>query len=153
MASVQNQCEDAFVTAIQALSVTGVTSSEIVARRWPWAETTNGKSGIIHRGITVHPRGWQKAKGTNVREDVGYGVGMTLCLPGDLAGTSNRDVAPAILDAIHDKLVEDRISITLTGGNFLTVTWDFEQLQVPKEFFNWEVSTMTAWCWVRRSRT
>lgn len=153
MASVQKECEDAIVTAVQALSLTGVTSLEIAARRRPFCPTIGGVSGYIHRGITIHPAGRRKSIGSNEREDVGYGVGITLCLPEDHSSTTNRDTAAAMLDSIHDKLVEDRITITLSGANFLTVKWEFRQVQVPKEFFNWDASAMVAWCWVRRSRT
>ena len=151
MASIQKQCEDAIVTVIQDLNLTGITDSEIMARRSPWKE---GTPPHPHgRGFVIHPVSPTKSIGTNVREDVGYGVGIFLAWPSDQSGTSNRDTVPLWLETVFDKIVEDRISITLTGGTFLTVTWEFGQLQIPKEFFAYETSQMVARCWVRRTRT
>lgn len=151
MASIQKQCEDAIVTAIHGLSLTGLSNSEVVARRGPWKEGVPPHPP--QRGVTVYPVQAVAGMGTNEREDVGYGVGILACVPSDQAGTTNRDKLPLWFETIFDKLVEDRITVTLTGGNFLTVTWEFGQMQVPKEFFAYEISSMIARCWVRRSRT
>lgn len=147
--SIQKQCEDAIVTTISALSLTGVGTGEVVARRQPFVEGGHPPQ----RGITVFPVPPLRGMGTNVREDVGYGVGVMVVMPEALSGEAERDVSPAILETIFDKFVEDRLSITLTGATFLTVTWEPGRLQVPKEFYAYDISDAVFRCWVRRTRT
>jgi hypothetical protein len=147
--SIQKQCEDAIVTTITNLSLTGVATGEVVARRWPVVEGNHPPQ----MGIVVHPVPPTRGIGTNEREDVGYGVGITVFKAGDLAGYDNRDLVLTWLETIFDKLVEDRLSISLTGGTFLTITWEFGDVQVPKAMHDYERSSMVARCWVRRTRT
>lgn len=153
MASIQKECEDAFVTTIQGLDLTGVTDAEIVARRDPFQRDGSGKIVSIHRGITIHPVPESERAGTNEREEVGYGVGITMVVPYDHSGTTNRDVIPAWRSAIRRKIIRDTITITESGANFCDLTWEHGRISVPREMHQWEVSTMVGRCWVRQTRT
>ena len=153
MASIQKECEDSIVTTIQALGLTGITSAEIVARRSPWCETVSGQQGYIHRGITIYPVPELERHGTNEREEIGFGVGIAMIVPGDHAGTTNRDLIPTWRSTIRRKIIRDTITITESGANFCDLTWEHGRLSLPREFFNWELSDMVARCWVRQTRT
>jgi hypothetical protein len=150
--SVQKQCEDAVVAVIQTLSLTGLQASEIVARRRPWHVTGSG-SVIIHRGITIHPVEETEAPGTNEREDIGYGVGVTMIVPTNMGLTDGRDTVYAWREAIRRKLYHDVLPITLTNGLYLQTKVSHNQLVAPKEADAYEISSLLVRCWMREKRT
>lgn len=150
--SVQKQCEDAVIAAIKTLNLTGVQEAEIVARRRPWRVLGDG-SVEMFRGITVHPIEETEAPGTNEREDIGYGVGVTMVVPSDLKLTEGRDKVYAWREAIRRKLYHDVLSITFAGGLYLQTKISHNQLVMPKEADRYEFSSLLVRCWMREGRT
>lgn len=150
--SVQVQIEDKIVAVIRDMQLAWPPSELIVARRLPW-DTSGDKSTTIHAGITVFPMAPTEAPGTNLREDIGYGVGIAFIAPVDHSYTVNRDRVPAAREAVRRKLVYDRFTIQLTGGDFCQIKLVEPEVNVPKEAHQYEVSLIALRAWVREPRT
>lgn len=149
--STFKQALDAVVTAIQSLSLTNLPSDEVRVRRWPWKKTPDGY--FAHRGITVHPLMEQEGLGTNLRDDIGYGVGISMCVGSDHAAYENIDQIPAWREAIRKNLNHQRLAISTSGDNTLDCLVSHGQLNLPKELDQHEISTLVLRCWMRESRT
>lgn len=148
--STFKQALDAVVTAIQGLNLTNLPDDEVRVRRWPWKETSEGFVG--HRGITVHPLQETEFRGTNEREDIGYGIGITMIVGGNHANYEQIDAIPAWREAIRRNLHHTRLGLSVTGCSELDFLVSHGQLNVPKELGKYEVSTLFARYVIRESR-
>lgn len=79
--SVWERCLTAVAAKLQALSLAGIASSSIVVRKLPWNRNQ------IMPGLFVTPTQETLSPATNLRDDVGYGVQLTLVRP------SNQDLS------------------------------------------------------------
>jgi hypothetical protein len=146
VSAVQTQCADALATAIAALSLTGISSGEIVVRRKPT------RADQFYRGITLFPLEENEAPGTNQREDIGYAIGVLLCRESEFGNADNMDVFPTWRESIRRNVIHKRITVTLSGGHYLTTTWEPGRFNVPKQD-RFETSQFTIRCWMREPRT
>lgn len=151
-AAIQVQIEDNIVAVIRAMQLQWPPSNQIVARRLPWDEHGD-RTTIIHTGITVFPTPPREAAGTNLREDIGYGVGIAFISAVDHSSSMNRGRVHAAREAVRRKLVYDRLDIELTGGDFCQIKLMEPEVAVPKEAHQYEVSLIALRAWVRESRT
>lgn len=148
MASNSNLYQTALVTAIQALNLTLIQSTEIVARRRPWNQTG------VYRGITVHDLEEGEARGTEAREDIGYAFGISMYVGDDYSSIENIDKIPLWRETIRRKIINRRTAVTLPAGDTNLITQlTHGQLHVPKEEYRYELSTMFVRCWCREART
>jgi hypothetical protein len=97
--------------------------------------------------------GSREAWGTNERDDIGYGIGITMYRGGDHAAYELIDEVPAWREKIRRELAYRTITISASGCDMLTTHVEHGQLLVPKEFAHWEFSHLVLRCWVRESRT
>lgn len=148
--STFKQALDAVATAIQTLSLTNLPSDEVRVRRWPWKETDRGT--IAHRGITVHPLTEAEYPGTNERDDVGYGIGITMIVGSDHAAYEQIDGIPAWREAIRRNLHRTRLGLSISGCNELDFMVSHGQLNVPKDLHKYEISTLVGRYAMRESR-
>lgn len=148
--STFKQALDAVATAIQGLSLTNLPSDEVRVRRWPWKETDRGV--FPHRGITVHPVPEVEYRGTNERDDIGYGIGLTMIVGSDHAAYENVDGIPAWRETIRRNLHRTRLGLSVTGCNELELLVSHGQLNVPKDLFKYEISTLVLRYVMRESR-
>lgn len=148
--STFKQALDAVATAIQGLDLTGLPDDEVRVRRWPWKETSQGT--VPHRGITVHPLTEAEYPGTNERDDIGYGIGVTIIVGSDHAAYEQIDRVPAWREAIRRNLHRTRLGLSITGCNELDFMVSHGQLNVPKDLSKYEVSTLFCRYAIRESR-
>lgn len=147
--SVHKQCMDAIASAIQGLSLEQLSRDEIVVRRRAFPD------GMVHYGISIHPSEEQEAPGTNSREDIGYGVDVTMAAPADNSMRDSVDLIPSWREAIRRKLMHDRLSVTLTGGHYLQTKVEHGTFNapLPKDSHEYELSRLVVRCWMREPRT
>lgn len=154
MPSIQVQAENKVIDILKSMELAWPPASMIAARRLPWDVKGDG-TVVIHPGITVHPLKPVFAAGTNEREDVGYGVGITIIAPTDHSSAEMRDRVPACREAIRRKLVEDRLSTLplVSGATYIQTKIGDSEVNLPREAHRYEVSGLVARCWVREPRT
>jgi hypothetical protein len=70
--SVFERCLNAVAARLQAISLSGIAASSIVVRKLPWNRNQ------IMPGLFVTPAKETIEPATNLRDDVGYGVQLTL---------------------------------------------------------------------------
>lgn len=150
--SIQVQIEDKIVAVIKAMQLEWPAPELVVARRLPW-DVMGDKATTIHSGITVFPLPPREAPGTNLREDIGYGVGIAFIAPADHSYTMNRGRVPAAREAVRRKLIYDRFTVQLVGGDFCQIKLIEPEVAVPKEAHQYEVSLIALRAWVREPRT
>lgn len=80
--SLFKQVLDAVKTAIDGLSLSGTPT--VTVQKQPWSPNS------VAAGITVCPAVEQLGDGTNIRNDVGYGVLVAMCQP------SNHDLTTGV---------------------------------------------------------
>jgi hypothetical protein len=150
--SIQTQIEDKLVQILKGMSLAWPPSEMIVARRLPW-DSQGDKTTIISPGIVVFPLPPREAAGTNLREDIGYGVGIAFIAPADHSTSENRNRVHAAREAVRRKIIYDRLTIELTGADFCQMKVVEPEVNVPKEAHRYEFSLMAVRCWVREPRT
>ena len=82
---IWGECLDAVQTVIQGLSMSGLESSDIVVRKLPWNREA------ITEGVFIHPVTERYGRGTNARDDVEYGVMVTMIKSSNQNLTGNMD--------------------------------------------------------------
>ncbi len=148
MASNLVTYQNAIVSSIQGLSLTGLQSTSVVARRRPWDE-----NGPI-RGLVVHPLEPGEANGTEAREDIGYKFGITVHIGNDHTTIEGQDRVASWFEAIRKKIINRRLSVTLASGDTNLITQMTNgQLHIPKELMHYEFSSLFVICFARESRT
>ncbi len=150
--SVQVQIEDKLVSIIKGMQLDWPAPDLVVARRLPW-DTLGDKTTVYHVGISVFPTPPREAPGTNLRDDIGYGIGIAFIAPADHSTTMNRDRVPAAREAVRRKIIYDRLSIELTGGCFCQIKLIEPDVNMPKDAHRYEISILAVRAWVRESRT
>lgn len=143
--SVEKQCHDAIVAAIQAIGLEGVQSTEVVLRKVP------RDRNHLNKGVTVSPVKAIEAAGTNERDDFGYAALVTLTEGTSNGGTENMGRVSLWREQIRKVFHNKRLSaVALSvvcsvghGDSFL-----------PKELQGHnDVSTLLIRCWTREGRT
>lgn len=150
--SVQVQIENAVASVIKSLQLAWPPADQIRAARLPWDVLGDG-TVVVHPGITIYPAPAAEAAGTNLREDIGYGVGIAFILPASHWTSVARDMVPAAKEAVRRKLIHDRLSVSLSGGDFCQVKIAEGEVNVPREAHRYEVSGLLLRGWMREPRT
>ncbi len=83
--SIWGECLDAVQVVIRGLSLAGIESTDIVVRKLPWNREP------LNEGVFIHPVLERYGRGTNSRDDVGYGVMVTMIRKSNQNLTSNLD--------------------------------------------------------------
>jgi len=139
---------EAIRDAIRTLGLEGVDSEEVQVRRLPY-------DGQDHwyRGITVHPVPETYGQGTNEREDIGYGCGVTLVQNNDNDSDYKLDQLLDWRETIRTYFVENS---TLTGVS-TTFTLKVEHgyvIDYDKLYDrNYDVSRLVVRVYSRETRT
>jgi len=105
MSSTHKDILDAVQTAIDALSLTDC--EEVAVRAVP------KDGGEFYHGITVSPVAEQEFAGTNTREDIGYGVQITMVVANDVDPTEG-DLLTTWRQTIRKKFIHQKIASITT---------------------------------------
>ena len=143
--SIAKQCYDAVVTGIQALSLSGLETTEVNLRK------VVRDRAHIHRGVTLAPMRATEAAGTNERDDFGYGV-LVIFVQGTGNGYGD-DIERVsqwrqqVRKTFHNKrlsgVTQSSVCSVQHGDPFL-----------PKELQGQnDVSSLVIRCWTRETRT
>jgi hypothetical protein len=144
MAEVHSSFMNAVLERIKGLELPG--HPRPVIRRWPWSDTH------IHSGITIHPTPESEAPGTNEREDIGYGVGVTMILPTDHGMTENVERIPIWRAKIRRAFINQRLRVKFDGASEHVCKVEHGNFPLPREAHKYEVSSLIIRCWMRESR-
>jgi hypothetical protein len=144
--SLQKQCGDAVVTAIQALALTGIESNEIKLRK----TFTNDKDGHVLKGISVCPVPERESPGTNQRDDYGYGFLIVMC-QGTGHGNS-QDIDKVSLWRQSTKRIFNNKRLSVTECYICTFE-PADQFVLKKYMENKDVAMFVIRCWCREPRT
>ena len=131
---------------IRGLGLTGLSSDEIKVRRLP----TDGE--VYFPGISIHPAPERFWRGTNEREDIGYGAAVTMVQNND----QDQDYLLDRLLTWRRTIVIDFVEDTsLTGvSTVYTVKVEFGPVIIPGEQnINYDVSQLIIRAWSRETRT
>jgi hypothetical protein len=139
MASTQKDILDAVRTAINNLALTGV--DEVRVR------TSPSDGAHIFPGITVSATTEREYPGTNERDDIGYGITVTMVATDD-ADVDEDDLVGDWRQKIRKKLIHQKLS-GVTGC--CTVLWDSAQYEKDNKR-NLGISTMLFRVIVRETR-
>lgn len=144
--SVAQQISNALVTQIQSIGLTGLSSTEIVARKFAW------NSGGFYRGISVVPLPEKvRALYPNECDDIGYQFGIFF-----VTG-SNPQFGDTLANVREwrQKVRRKFINQRLTGVSSVYICRvTHEELYAPREYTRGhEVGTLVVTCWAREERT
>jgi hypothetical protein len=143
--AVAKQCADAIVTVIQSLSLTGIESSEVTARK------VARDAAQVRRGIQVAFTTDSVGGGTNERDDIGYGFIVTCCQGTSRGDTDDLDRVTLWRQQIRRAFHNQRLS----GVNeiYICTVSPGDQF-IPKELRKHnDVSALYVRCWSREQRT
>lgn len=130
--------------------------NEVVVRRRPWHKTGDGNV-IIHKGITVFPAGEREAPGTNAREDIGYDVGIMVCVGMVPAQDEQIEKLAHCREVIRREVYHNVLTVSTNQASgivlYLQTKVVTNQTNLPKEADRYECELMTIRCWVREPRT
>lgn len=144
---VHLQCCEEVARIIRLLKL--LPDSRVIVRRRPFTS-----SGDVFLGIVVCPIQEREAPGTNLREDVGYGVLVVDAAGLDASLRENVGTAAERRTAIRRRLIHTRLNITLDGCHYSQTKIEPGELHdVPRGVDKHEISSFVARCWVRESRT
>jgi hypothetical protein len=105
------------VTEIQALSLSGVTNTNIVTQVAP-SDRENWMPGFP--GIAVTPGGsFTFPGGTNRSDDIGYPVGVLYVDSVADNPSFNADAAFTLLDQLIQHFIHNRLTVALPSGNIM----------------------------------
>ena len=132
---------------IKALALEDIPEDEVRVRKLPH----DGE--VYYRGITIHPVEERSIHGTNEREDVGYGIAVTMVQNNDDDMVRNLDRMLTWREAIRKKFVEDRDLGGLTQHFTIKVEFGrvFDDRDILKRSF--DISVLVLRCWAREVRT
>lgn len=142
------QALTAVATAIRKLGLPGIQGDEIVVRNYPWRGS--GQEITYHRGISVHPGGEQESRGTNERDDIGYGVFITMLKPADHDTAEGIALIPFWRRKIREALHHTRLKLVENGSNEIeTVVQPGNYLTPRGVRGRYNTSVLLVRCWMR----
>lgn len=135
--------------AIQALDLTGLNDNRVAIRRLPH----DGE--VYYPGITVHPIDERYDRGTNMREAIGYGIGVTMVVNCDNDKDYLLDRLLLWRETIRRYFVENDSISTVTGGSSYTLKVEHEKVLDWGDLRNknYDVSTLIVRVYVLETRT
>jgi len=149
---VHKQAMAVICTRIKALSLPGFSREQIVVRRWPWDTKADGTVNY-HHGITIHPEREIEAPGTNERDDIGYGIGVTMIVPADHASTANVDKVPMARREIRAEFHHQKLTgVSLNDSIHLNCTVEHNAINTPRDGHRYEISSQIIRFWMREAR-
>lgn len=143
------QSLDAVHAAIVALGLAGIDSTKIKVRRKPW------DSERPYEGITVHPLEELAWRGTNMREDIGYRLGVTMIQNNDMA-INDATTMERILqwrEAIRRYFVENSSLGAIAEMFNIKVEHGPVFKDDELKFDNYDISQLVLRVWIRETRT
>lgn len=152
MPVLQTDIEDRLLEIVRSMELDWPRQDEMQARRLPWDALGDG-TAVWHRGLTLFPLPPQYAPGTNLREDIGYGIGLAFIMPADHSTAESRKRVTGAREAVRRKIVHDRLNIALSGADFCQIKVFEPEVAVPKDAHRYEYSLLGVRAWVRESRT
>ncbi len=155
MPDVHEQAIDEIVAGIKGLKLPGIPAEEVRKRRLEHRIESDGRTTIHNweRGITVFPMQEVESAGTNLREDIGYGVGVVIAIPTDSSQSAGLGRALEIRAKIRRKFIHQRLgTVSLSGGMYLTTKVQHLPINQPREANQYEASSLLIRCWMREPR-
>lgn len=143
--SLTLRCFDAIQQTIQRLTLSGLASTSIYQRKFPWGIE------VTHPACILSPVTEQVKDATNESDDWALGVQITLTAAGNRSLTSN-----------HDRLLmwRERIMLALHNQKLIGVEEVYIVKVEPGPPFDpfafaaqYDATTMVARCWSRRNRS
>lgn len=150
--SHETQSLEAVHRILLDLKLRFIDREEIKVRKAPWTTHT------IFKGITVWNVGNKYAAGTNEREDVGYGCGVTMCI------TKSDDVTDkidrlAFWEGIIRREFVNRMRLEIenmlkgcSGGEVVVGEHNPKPSRNHPEIDNYEHKSLVIWAWFREAR-
>lgn len=136
--------------AILELRLPKLGAEEVKVRRYPWSGS--GQDITYFRGISVHPGEEQESQGTNERDDIGYGVFITMLIPQNTDTADGAGLLPLWRRKIRKRFSHVRLGIKESGSNEITTTIRPGQYLEPRGIKGrYEKSVLLVRCWVRES--
>ena len=131
---------------IRAIGLPGISASRVKVRRMP----TDGEQ--MFPGITVHPVTERIGRGVNDRDDIGYGVALTIVQNNSGSSLEGLDRILMWREQIRHHFLTQK---TIVGEQCVFVI-DVEHgypIDWSSEFRkNYDISSMVLRCWVRENR-
>lgn len=141
------QCCEEVARTIRLLKL--MPDDQVIVRRRPYT-----KADDVFRGIVCAPVEEREAPGTNIREDIGYGVLVVDAIGSDASLRENAGTAAERRTAIRRRLIHTRLNITAEGCHYSQTKIEPGELnEIPRGIERHELSFFVARCWVRESRT
>ena len=142
--SIWAKCLDAVQVVIRGLELTGLESADVVVRKLPWNRQP------LDDGVFIHPVVERYGQGTNAREDVGYGVMVTMVRASNQNLTSNLDAFLLWRQLISAALRHKPSTLAVTG--VYDVIIEPAAVYLPDAFLkNYDVGAILVRCLSRES--
>ena len=144
--AVWKECLDATRDMIIGLSISGLDSDSVVVRKLPWNREP------LSEGVFIHPVTERYGKGTNVRDDIGYGVQVTMIKASNQNLTSNLNTVLTWRRTISSAL---RRGVSTFGvAEVYNLTIEPAAVYLPEAFLkNYDVGAVLVRCHSREPLT
>lgn len=148
--SVYKQTIDEVVTTIQGLSLTGIESAEVVARKFPWDDTHPPI-----KGITVSWGDEKEAEGTTCRDDIGYPCYVTMVQGTGKGWSDDMDRITQWRESIRRAFHRHRLTtVSATDVNHIICKVLHGDIELPDKYkSNYDVGQLIVMCWFREPRS
>ena len=144
--AILKDCLDAVRTMILGLSLADLTSANVVVRKLPWNREP------LDEGVFIHPVPERYGQGTNLRDDVGYGVMVTMIRKSNQNLTSNMNAFAVWRQSISNAL--RRGSSTFGVAEVYNLTIEPAAVYLPEAFAkNYDVGAVLVRCFSREPLT
>ena len=137
---------DAVAGRIRSLDLQWLEPTDIEVRRFPH----DGERYM--EGITIHPARERIGRGTNARDDIGYGVGVSIVKRNTDDLVEDMDLVLHWREQIRHSFIENSCIETLTNSFVAKIEHGevFDDRVFMRQDF--DLSTLVIRCWVRENR-